>query len=588
MSALHVDQDSRRSAIAVVGMLVTVMAILAGARSVHYLLFHTMAEIFAIVVSVSIFTLTWTSHRYLTNGYLILLGGAYGAIGLVDVFHALTFRGMNLFPGVSTNYPTQFWLIARYLEALALLCGPFVIARRPNFYYVGAGFAAIAAAACVAVMYQWFPATFIDGAGLTPFKIVSEYVIIAMLLAGFVLLYRFRREFEPRIFLLLAISLWLAVATEICFTQYAGFYDFINELGHYFRFLSVALAFIAIVFSGVRQPLDLIFREIDEDARKMDELNKKLMESESRLSAVFQASPIGIVVSRVEDGKVLEVNDATLRLYGYTRDEAIGRTVAELGTYANPEERKELLQQLSAHGRVDCFPIDFRTHSGEVGTLELSGRVIELQGEKCLLSMIADVTERKRAEEKIHDQAFHDSLTHLPNRRLLKDRLRQTMAASKRSGCCGALLFLDLDNFKPLNDTHGHEVGDLLLIEAANRLKNCVREMDTVARFGGDEFVVMLRELDADRALSTSQAEVVAEKIRSALSKPYLLTIQHEGIADTTVEHRCTASIGIALFVNVEASDDDILRRADLAMYQAKRAGRNLIRFYDANVQVTA
>lgn len=197
-----------------------------------------------------------------------------------------------------------------------------------------------------------------------------------------------------------------------------------------------------------------------------------------------------------------------------------------------------------------------------------------------------DVTERKQMENQVRQLAFYDTLTKLSNRRLLNDRLNQAMAASKRSGCYGAVMFLDLDNFKPLNDTHGHEVGDLLLIEAADRLKSCVRAMDTVARFGGDEFVIMINELGTDKAESILQAAVVAEKIRTALSEPYLLTIKDRGKADPTVKHRCTASIGVALFINHEASQDDILKWADTAMYQAKDAGRNSIRFHDADTQL--
>jgi diguanylate cyclase (GGDEF)-like protein len=178
--------------------------------------------------------------------------------------------------------------------------------------------------------------------------------------------------------------------------------------------------------------------------------------------------------------------------------------------------------------------------------------------------------------------AFYDTLTKLPNRRLLSDRLDQAMSASKRNGLYSALMFLDLDNFKPLNDTHGHVVGDLLLIEAANRLKDSVRAMDTIARFGGDEFVVMLCELDADKSKSTAQAKLVAEKILASLSDPYLLTLKHDGQADTVVEHRCTASIGVALFVNHEGSQDDIMEWADAAMYLVKKGGRNQIQFYDA------
>jgi len=195
---------------------------------------------------------------------------------------------------------------------------------------------------------------------------------------------------------------------------------------------------------------------------------------------------------------------------------------------------------------------------------------------------VQDITAQKQAEEKISNLAFYDPLTQLPNRRLLNDRLGQMMATSKRSGHYGALMFLDLDNFKPLNDTYGHAVGDLLLIEAARRIAGCVREADTVARIGGDEFVVLLGELDADKAESTAQAGIVAEKIRSTLAEPYLLAVQQESGAETTVEHHCTSSIGVVLFINHQGSPEDILKWADMAMYQAKERGRNRVHFYSS------
>jgi len=203
-----------------------------------------------------------------------------------------------------------------------------------------------------------------------------------------------------------------------------------------------------------------------------------------------------------------------------------------------------------------------------------SGRVVRLAG------LAQDITERKRTDEVIKQLAYHDTLTQLPNRRLLKDRLQQAMTASNRSRNYGALMFLDLDNFKPLNDNHGHEAGDLLLIEAARRLKNCVRDMDTVARFGGDEFVVMISELATDIAHSMSQAKSIAEKIRTALSGPYRLLIKTDQGHERAVKHRCTASIGVTLFIDNETSQDDLLKWADVAMYQAKEAGRDLVRFY--------
>jgi len=199
---------------------------------------------------------------------------------------------------------------------------------------------------------------------------------------------------------------------------------------------------------------------------------------------------------------------------------------------------------------------------------------------RTLHGTIQDITERKRMEDQVRQLAFYDPLTALPNRRLLNDRLNQTLIGGRRTGSYGAMMFLDLDNFKPLNDRHGHAVGDLLLIEVAQRLTQCVRKADTVSRFGGDEFVVMLSELSHNRAESTAQAEVVAEKVRNSLAERYQLPIRIDDNTLTTIEHRCSASIGVLVFNCAEATADHILRGADAAMYQAKDAGRNLVRFY--------
>lgn len=187
----------------------------------------------------------------------------------------------------------------------------------------------------------------------------------------------------------------------------------------------------------------------------------------------------------------------------------------------------------------------------------------------------------RESENKIRKLAFYDTLTQLANRRLMTDRLGLAMAVSKRSQRYGAVMFLDLDNFKPLNDTYGHDVGDLLLIEVARRITGCVRAADTVARFGGDEFVVMIGELDTGKQQSMLQAGVIAEKIRVALAEPYLLIRKQGEETNATVEHHCTSSIGVALFFGHDAPQEDILKWADIAMYQAKEAGRNQTKFFE-------
>ncbi|NTV11689.1 MAG: EAL domain-containing protein [Zoogloea sp.] len=193
----------------------------------------------------------------------------------------------------------------------------------------------------------------------------------------------------------------------------------------------------------------------------------------------------------------------------------------------------------------------------------------------------ADITSRKEAEEQIQRLAFYDPLTQLPNRRLLLDRLGQAQAAGERTRQYGALMLIDLDHFKNLNDTMGHGVGDQLLVEVAKRLNTCVRAGDTVARFGGDEFVVMLPGLSDDEAVAARIAETIAEKVRKALNLPYAFRQ-----AELAAYHN-TPSIGVSLFRDHDESIDTLLRQSDLAMYQAKDAGRNAIRFYNPDMQAS-
>jgi len=225
--------------------------------------------------------------------------------------------------------------------------------------------------------------------------------------------------------------------------------------------------------------------------------------------------------------------------------------------------------------------VRIQTNSGCLKWIELSARPNSAAAGEIVVwsGYMLDITERKKMEERVRQMALYDTLTNLANRRLFNDRLIQAMSAIVRSGAYGAVIVLDLDHFKAINDAHGHLVGDALLVAAATRLKGCVRAMDTVGRFGGDEFVVMLSELSADQAESKRQASEVAEKIRIALAKPYMLTIHHAGQPDTQLERRCTASLGVILFSGKEVGPDDLIAEADAAMYLAKKAGRNQIRF---------
>lgn len=194
----------------------------------------------------------------------------------------------------------------------------------------------------------------------------------------------------------------------------------------------------------------------------------------------------------------------------------------------------------------------------------------------------AILTARLLKSQHAAELALYDPLTLLANRRLMDERWNQAQASSRRTGKYFAFMILDLDNFKSLNDKHGHSIGDLLLKEAARRLQSCVRDVDSVCRYGGDEFVVILGDLDTDQATAAAQASTVAEKIRALMAQPYLLETTHSGKSDVTVQHVSTVSIGVTLSLHDAFSQSDILKHADTALYQAKHAGRNAVRFYEA------
>jgi len=325
-------------------------------------------------------------------------------------------------------------------------------------------------------------------------------------------------------------------------------------------------------------------KQVENHRDHLEELVQALNKSEARSRAVTQTAHDAIITSG-SDGNIVGWNHGAEIIFGYAESEIMGKPMTLLIPERYRAAHIEGMNRARSSGETHIIgktvEISGLRKNGSEFPVELSLAKWEIDDSWFVTGIIRDITERKQLEDQVRQLAFYDTLTELANRRLLNDRLGQSIAVSKRNGRYGALMFLDLDNFKSLNDTHGHEVGDLLLIEAANRLKSCVRAVDTVARYGGDEFVVIINELYADKSESATRACVIAEKLRASLGKPYVLQVRHEGTAQATVEHRCTASIGVALFSKTDTNQEDVLKRADTAMYQAKEAGRNLIRFCD-------
>jgi diguanylate cyclase (GGDEF)-like protein/PAS domain S-box-containing protein len=342
---------------------------------------------------------------------------------------------------------------------------------------------------------------------------------------------------------------------------------------------------------GREDEIGVLARHLDRMLDALDRQKGLLSESEAKYRFLADNISDVIWVLNIEKNRWEYMSPSVEKMLGYSVDEVVSQPFGQTMTPKSQSdlqnwiaERSKLFLSGEGKGRVYTDEVEQVCRDGSTVWTEVKSHYSRnAAGELVVLGVTRNISERKKAEEQIRYLAFYDPLTRLPNRRLLLDRLGQVRSASKRSGRYAALMFIDLDNFKPLNDRHGHDVGDLLLMDVAHRIGACVREADTVARFGGDEFIVMLGELSSDREASVVQAGVVAEKIRASLSRPYALTLPDEsGEGARTVEHRCTASIGVVLFINHEASQDDLVRWADMAMYQAKEAGRNRVHFFEA------
>lgn len=304
---------------------------------------------------------------------------------------------------------------------------------------------------------------------------------------------------------------------------------------------------------------------------------RKQAEDELRIAAIAFETQVGMLVTDA-NGVIMRVNQAFSRLTGYSAEEAVGNTLALLRSERHDEAfYQNLWSTLREKGHWQG-EIWNRRKSGKIYAewMRISA-VSTAEGEVThYVGSISDITQNVEAEAEVHRLAYYDPLTQLPNRRLLLDRLGQALAASQRSGRFGAVLYLDLDHFKNLNDTRGHDVGDQLLIEVARRLHEAVREGDSLSRLGGDEFVLVLENLSTDAAEASRQAEAVGEKVRQALAKPY-------GLASG--DYFSSTSLGVTLFHGHDATIETVLKQADLALYRAKGSGRNCQTFFSQDMQ---
>ena len=347
-----------------------------------------------------------------------------------------------------------------------------------------------------------------------------------------------------------------------------------NYEGHYSATFSTADVWVSMTCAPFQDSNGAIVGGI---GIVQDITERKLSEAGLRIAATVFEAQEGMIVTD-ENAIILRVNYAFTDITGYNAEDVVGKNPSLLDS-GRQDARfyAELWEKLKTTGAWEG-EVWSRRKNDQFYPVYLTVSAVKDKNSIVTHYVVtfSDITLRKTAEEEIKSLAFYDPLTKLPNRRLLHDRIHQALASSAHSGLVGALLLIDLDNFKALNDTLGHDIGDLLLQQVAQRILACVREGDTVARLGGDEFVVMLENLSLHALEATEQTEVVGEKILAILNQPYLLKGH---------EYYNTPSIGAALFNEQHEVMDDLFKQADIAMYQAKKAGRNTLRFFDQAMQ---
>jgi diguanylate cyclase (GGDEF)-like protein/PAS domain S-box-containing protein len=530
----------------------------------HFVPVHTLMETLSIIVAMMVFAQGWNARVRQTPGNLTLLASAFFVVGWLDFSHALSYVGMPDFLSPNdSEKQLAFWLSARLLAALALLIvsvrpwqRPFGTAQR---YAIFGGLCLVSLIVhWVVIQHQaWLPRFFVPGVGLTPLKKGLEYFVVAINLVTAVFLWRRMRQPLPFNAALLLGAVGAMAMSDLFFTLYTTMNDTHNVLGHVYKVVSYLFIYRAVVVESIERP----YRELEA--------------AQQNLELAVRASNTGLWYWDLRTHQVSYSAGWKSQL-GYREDE-LANGFSTWEALLHPEDSEGARQRTAAFLVSEAgltYENEFRLRHKDGSyhwILARGEKQFDIRGKAVrVLGSHTDLTERRRAEDRIRQLVYFDLLTGLPNRSLLNERVTQSIAQAQRENGRTALLFVDLDHFKHVNDTLGHRVGDELLIAVAQRLTQALRGSDTVARIGGDEFVIVLPASDRVAAAGT------ATKIMTLLSQPCPI-----GVHELTV----TPSIGIAMYPEDGADFDALYQHADTAMYRAKQDGRNGFSFFTKEMQ---
>ena len=524
-----------------------------------YAILHTVLEFTSMAISLMVVALAWNLRHLENNSQIMLVGWISLGVLIVDLAHTLSFQGM---PALVTESTPQkaitFWLAGRIIAAVGFLLIAVVPTRHwPSRLWFPVS-AAVTVAALVAVWIgifhtQWVPTFFVPGEGLTVTKRVLEYVLSTTYgLAAAPAPAPARGARRSAELAWLATAAWTLALAELYFTLYGNITDVFNLMGHILKVIAYAMVYRAIFVAGVQDPYRRLTRET------------------SLLRSLIDSVP-DLISFTDQDGRLLGVNRAFSSRFHIEPEDAVGRSPVDVA-WTDGRSRTRLPRLSDDSERFEESVPDSTGALQFFDTLQTP--YFTAKGERLgVIEVSRDVTAQRRAEERIHHLALYDQLTGLPNRVMLGDVAADSFADPALAGRPQALVFLDLDDFKTINDTVGHRVGDLLIQEAARRLSDAAGADAHVARLGGDEFAVL-----AAPSSLTATTELVSRLI-AAIDQPF--RIERYDLA-------LTASAGIAMFPTDGTAFDELVVRADAAMYRAKQEGRHTYRFFSGDMLANA
>jgi diguanylate cyclase (GGDEF)-like protein/PAS domain S-box-containing protein len=537
-----------------------------------YLPLHSALETLSIIIAMLIFVVGWNTYSNRLPANIVLLSTIFFGVAVLDFSHIISYDGMPDFVTPSgADKGIDFWLAARLLSSIGLISFLFfpiksLSSKVYNYLLLGIILIYIGAIHWLVLFnYDLIPHLFfMQDQGLTPLKVNTEYTIIAFnLITAMILFYRMRYPQPYHAAALLGATCIMAMS-EFFFTLYADVTDVYNILGHIYKAVAYLFIYRAIFVTTVEKP----YKELEESQNQLRDKNQLL-------NSIIDNIPHMIFLKSASELRYVLFNKGGEKLFGLDNDALIGRNDYDFF----PKEQADFFAKKDRETLQSNDLLDIPEESIETsqGTRILHTKKISLRNEaglpQFLLGISEDITQRKQAEDRIEKLAHYDQLTGLPNRILLSDRIKYLLNHAQRNNESLAVMLLDLDHFKSINDTLGHTVGDQLLIEIAKRLKAAIGGEDTVSRSSGDEFIFLFPDTDANMAMH------IATKLISEVSIPATIS-QHELVI--------TPSIGIAIYPFDGENFETLLKNADTAMYQTKRFSRNSFQFFTPEMQLNS